>query len=103
MYAGHPNNELEKKVFRLEEYFFIIILTKRQLKIRVRTIVMGSDNIKDNLRSFKNRYNFLFSMDIAGHYSGIFSGNLGKSRHLRGYRELESIYIRQGTNRGKQS
>ena len=34
---------------------------------QVRTVVVGSDSINENNRSFYDRYRFLFSMDIASY------------------------------------
>ena len=67
-------------------------MNQTSFKDQVRTVVMDSNNINDKIRSFYNWYRFLFSMDIPGHYTCIFSSKLGNSRCLWSYRELESIF-----------
>ena len=73
MYMGHPSNELER---------FIVwrnissSMYEPSAEDQVRTVVMCSEDINDDIRSFSNRYRFLFSIDIARHYTSIFSGSL---------------------------
>ena len=74
MYADHPSNELNGG--------YIYVQTRYQAEDQVLTIIVNSRNMNDNIRSFEDRYCFLFSTDIAGYYTCVFSGNLGNPLHL---------------------
>ena len=61
MYKGRPSNELEKCLENTSSSIYELV------EDQVRTIVMDSMDINDDIRSFYNRYRFLISMDIARH------------------------------------